>query len=115
MFDLIWTQRAKNKYNEKLLKARQTTESRRTKQKTKASKQEGVFKQIQKTLQLLSTNPKHPGLQTHEYYSVKHPFSPEEKVFEAYVQNRTPGAYRIFWCYGPNKKQITILDITPHP
>jgi hypothetical protein len=38
-------------------------------------------------------------------------------VFEAYAQNRTPGAYRIFWCYGPDKDKgdITITAITPHP
>jgi len=38
-----------------------------------------------------------------------------EKVFEAYVQNKTPGAYRLFWCYGPDKGQITLIAITPHP
>ena len=43
------------------------------------------------------------------------PFAPKEPVFEAYAENQTPGAYRIFWCYGPDKKQITIIAITPHP
>jgi hypothetical protein len=45
-----------------------------------------------------------------------------EKVFEAYAQNDTPGAYRIFWHYGPDevvgKKRtpvITVVAITPHP
>jgi hypothetical protein len=45
-----------------------------------------------------------------------------EKIFEAYAQNNTPGAYRIFWHYGPDeitsKKRapvITIVAITPHP
>lgn len=38
-----------------------------------------------------------------------------EDVFESYAQNNTPGAYRIFWHYGPKKKMITILAITPHP
>ena len=37
------------------------------------------------------------------------------KVFEAYAQHRTPGAYRVFWCYGPGPGEITILAITPHP
>lgn len=36
-------------------------------------------------------------------------------VFESYAQNKTPGAYRIFWTYGPSKAEITILAITPHP
>lgn len=75
----------------------------------------GRVKQVNKTLGYLQINPRHPSLQTHEYSGVPHPFSKNEKVFEAYVQNQTPGAYRIFWCYGPEKKQITIIAITPHP
>ena len=43
------------------------------------------------------------------------PFVFTEDVFEAYAENNTPGAYRIFWYYGPGKNQITILAITPHP
>ncbi len=38
-----------------------------------------------------------------------------EEIFEAYAENNTPAAYRIFWYYGPNKKEITILATTPHP
>ena len=38
-----------------------------------------------------------------------------EEVFEAYARNRTPGADRVFWCYGPRKRQRTIIAITPHP
>ncbi len=59
--------------------------------------------------------PRHPGLQTPEYSSLEHPFDPAGKVFEAHAQNKTPGAYRIFWCYGPGKKEITLIAITPHP
>ncbi len=80
-----------------------------------SSRQFGLYKQINKALRLLEANPRHPGLQTHEYSSLDNPFNPKEKVFEAYVQNNTPGAYRIFWCYGPEKRQITIIAITPHP
>jgi hypothetical protein len=46
---------------------------------------------------------------------VKHPFKPGEKVWEAYIQNNTPGAYRLFWCYGPGAGQITVIAMTPHP
>ena len=31
------------------------------------------------------------------------------------AKNKTPGAYRVFWCYGPNTGEITIIAITPHP
>lgn len=74
-----------------------------------------LVKQILKVLGYLQTNPRHPLLQTHEYHSIPNPIDENEKVFEAYVQNKTPGAYRVFWCYGPDKKQSTIIAITPHP
>jgi hypothetical protein len=39
----------------------------------------------------------------------------DAEVFEAYVENQTPGAYRFFWCYGPDQAELTILAITLHP
>jgi hypothetical protein len=71
------------------------------------------YKAVKKTLHLLSQNPRHPGLQTHEFTSLKGPKG--EKVFEAYAEQSTPAAYRIFWHYGPGNKEITIIAITPHP
>ena len=85
------------------------------KKKTKSSKQEGLFKQVAKAVSQLAENPRHGSLNTHEYDSLEHPFDPQAKVFEAYAQNNTPGAYRIFWCYGPQKGEMTIIAITPHP
>ena len=75
----------------------------------------GLVKQVKKTLAFLATNPRHPSLQTHVFHSLPHPYHPREKVFEVYVQQRTPAAYRLFWCYGPEKSRITILAVTPHP
>lgn len=80
-----------------------------------APAKKGLCKQIKKSLGYLQTNPKHPSLNTHAYDAIEHPFNAKEKVFEAYAQNKTPSAYRIFWCYGPDKQQLTILAITPHP
>lgn len=71
------------------------------------------LKKVQKTLGLLETNPRHPGLSTHEFTSLSGPAG--EKVFEAYVENRTPGACRVFWYYGPEPGMIRILNITPRP
>jgi hypothetical protein len=70
-------------------------------------------KKVLKTLALMETNLRHPGLKTHEYASLQGPSG--EKVFEAYVENRTPGAFRVFWHYGPEQGILTILAITPHP
>lgn len=71
------------------------------------------LKAVNKAIAFLETNPRHPGLNTHKYTS-KSGRSGEE-VFEAYAENNTPGAYRIFWHYGPGKDVITIIAITPHP
>lgn len=71
------------------------------------------LKAVRKALGLLETNPRHPGLNTHKFSSLQGPGG--EEVFEAYAENRTPAAWRIFWFYGPDKKQITVLAITPHP
>ena len=72
----------------------------------------GLHKQIKKTLIYLSENPRHKSLNTHKHYEKSKEYDFE--VFEAYAQNNTPGAYRIFFCYLKNKS-ITILTISPHP
>lgn len=71
------------------------------------------FKAVRKALGYLQTNPRHPGLNTHKYTSISGLNG--EEVFEAYAENKTPAAYRIFWHYGPGKNEITVLAITPHP
>jgi len=71
------------------------------------------LKSVRKALGYLELNPRHQGLNTHKYSSLSGPNG--EEIFEAYAENNTPGAYRIFWFYGPQKNQITILSITPHP
>lgn len=114
-FDPRWTSEAREQFQELKAAAEQAGATRRRTGKRKASKQEGLFKQVAKALEQLLSDPRHPGLQTHRYDSLPHPHQKDGKVFEAYAQNRTPGAYRIFWCYGPQKGQITILAITPHP
>ena len=70
-------------------------------------------KAVHKILGYMETNLRHPSLKTHEYDEMSGPNG--EKIFESYAQNKTPGAYRIFWHYGPEKKQITILEICAHP
>lgn len=71
------------------------------------------LKKVRKTLGLLETNPRHPGLGTHGFSSLSGPAG--ETVFEAYVENRTPAAWRVFGYYGPEPGMIRILNITPHP
>ena len=81
----------------------------------------GVLKQVRKTLGYLETNLRHNSLQTHEFESLTRRYG--KKVLEAYVQQDTPEAYRVFWYYGPDEVDcngkripiITIVTITPHP
>ena len=98
------------------------------------------FKAVKRALRFLLDDPTHPSLNPHNYDSLEGPG--QSDVFEAYVKNKTPGAYRIFWCYYPPKKKakeetalqrrgtpgtskakkeaeqpatITIIAVTPHP
>jgi hypothetical protein len=71
------------------------------------------FKSVNKALGYLENNPRHPSLNTHKYSSLVGENG--EDIFEAYAENNTPQAYRIFWNYNPDKKQITIISIIPHP
>jgi len=72
------------------------------------------LKAVAKALALLSLNPRHPGLNTHEWKSTVCPHG--DKLWEAYAENNTPGAYRIFFCYPPGRRgMICIVAITPHP
>jgi len=97
LFELQWTAEASKACN--LLKR---TASRRKR-----------YQAVKKTIKLLAMNPRHNSLQTHEYMSLKGPNG--EKVFEAYAEQSTPAAYRVFWYYGPSKRIITIFAITSHP
>ena len=71
------------------------------------------YKAVTEALKKLQQNPRYPSLQTHEFHSL---FGPNgEKIFEAYAEQNTPAAYRIFFHYGPEKGVISIISITPHP
>ena len=72
-----------------------------------------ISKAVIKSLKIMKINLRHPSLNTHKYNEMVGPNG--EDVFESYAQNNTPGAYRVFWHYGPGKGTITILEICPHP
>jgi hypothetical protein len=71
------------------------------------------LKAARKALGYLEKNPRHPSLNTHKFHSLSLKYNLE--IFEAYAENATPQAYRIFWHYGQEKNTITIIAITPHP
>jgi hypothetical protein len=72
------------------------------------------LKKVKKTLRLLrDIGPGHPGLNSHKYTSMVGLHG--EDVWESYVENKTPGAWRIFWTYGPGADELTIITVGPHP
>lgn len=80
--------------------------------------QQAKLKKVRRALARLEQNPRHPGLHSHQYESF--PVDTAVKVWDSYVENQTPGAWRIFWRYGPDEEQgsrpvITVLAIGPHP
>lgn len=78
-----------------------------------AAEDERKLRKVRRTLGIMEADIRHPGLKTHKYHAIQG--SNGEEVWEAYVENHTPGAYRVFWHYGPGQATITILAITPHP
>ncbi|MBO6066464.1 MAG: hypothetical protein J6P36_08610 [Lachnospiraceae bacterium] len=72
-----------------------------------------LYKKLGKTMRMLSENPRHPGLESHEIGALSNRFG--AKVWESYLENNTPSAGRVFWVYGPNRGEITIVGLEPHP
>lgn len=70
-------------------------------------------RRLAKALALLEQDPSYPSLVTHRFEGVEGPGG--EPVWESYVENRTPSAWRIWWFYGPDSGEITVVAIGPHP
>jgi hypothetical protein len=75
--------------------------------------EEKFFKKFVKTLGYLGQNPRHNSLASHEIGDLTRKYG--FKVFQSYLENNTPSAGRIFWAYGPDREDITVLAIEPHP
>lgn len=82
---------------------------------------EAKLRKVRKALAFLQADPRYPGLNSHPYENF--PGLPGGKVWDSYVENQTPGAWRIYWRYGPNERNqatgediavITVLKISPH-
>jgi hypothetical protein len=71
------------------------------------------LKKVRKALGQLQADPRYPALRSHKYSSLHG--ARGEEVWDSYVENNTPSAWRIFWHYGPGEDTITILVVGPHP
>ena len=75
--------------------------------------EEKLFKKLHKALSLLSANPRHNSLKSHDIELLSRRYG--IKVWQSYMENNTPAAGRFFWVYCPGQKQITVIGIEPHP
>ncbi len=75
--------------------------------------EEKFFKKWIKALGYLSQNPRHNSLGSHEIDDLTRKYG--IKIFQSYLENDTPAAGRMFWTYGPDRADITVLGIEPHP
>ena len=79
----------------------------------KLGNEKKIFKKLVKVLNLLSNNPSHNSLATHEIEPLSDRYG--IKIWQSYLESKAPAAGRIFWVYGLGKNQITIIGIEPHP
>jgi hypothetical protein len=70
-------------------------------------------KKVVKALALLEADPAYPGLASHRFDALDKTF--DQTIWESYVENDTPSAWRIWWYFGPDQGQITVVDVGPHP
>jgi hypothetical protein len=73
------------------------------------------YKKVIKALRLLRGNPRHPSLNAQKYQELKGKAPDGGDMFEAYVENQTPSAWRIFFFYDSRDPGlIYVTSIEPH-
>ncbi|WP_257994356.1 hypothetical protein [Gardnerella vaginalis] len=59
-----------------------------------------LYKKWGKSMKLLSENPRHPGLHTHDIEELTNRYG--VRVWQSYLENKTSSAMRMYWVYGPD-------------
>ena len=72
--------------------------------KTITKKDELVFKKWGSALKKLSEDPFYPALHTHEIPQLTKRY--KIKVWQSYLENKTSGAMRMYWVYGPDNQVL---------
>ena len=76
-------------------------------------KDKELYKKWGNALKKLSLNPLYPSLKTHEITELSRRYG--MKVWQSYLENKNSGARRMYWVYGPDHQEITIIGLEPHP
>lgn len=80
---------------------------------TISKKEEELYKKWGSALKKLADNSQYPSLHTHEIVPLSRRYG--MKVWQSYLENKKSGARRMYWVYGPNQDDITIIGLEPHP
>ena len=75
--------------------------------------EERLYKKWGNALKKLSEDPFYPSLQTHEIPPLSKRYG--MRVWQSYLENKTSSAMRMYWVYGPDQQEITIIGLEPHP
>ena len=86
---------------------------KKVKENSATKDEESLYQKFGKAMKLLSANPRHTGLHTHDIEALSKRYG--MKVWESYLENNKPAAGRIFWVYAPAQNDITIIGLEPHP
>ena len=78
-----------------------------------SKKDEELYMKWGSALKKLSVDPMYPSLHTHEIETLSRRYG--MKVWQSYLENKTSKARRMYWVYGPDQKDITIIGLEPHP
>lgn len=76
-------------------------------------KDEQLYKKWGGALKKLAQDPLYPSLHTHEILPLTKRYG--IKVWQSYLENKTSGAMRMYWAYGPDKEEITVIGLESHP
>ena len=71
------------------------------------------YRKAVRCLAKLAQDPHHPSLNSHRYERIAGPLG--EPIWESYVENHTPAAWRVWWYFGPEQGVITVVSLGPHP
>ena len=61
----------------------------------------------------MSQDPSYPSLHTHDIEPLTKRYG--VKVWQSYLENNASRAMRMYWVYGPDRQDITIIGLEPHP
>ena len=80
---------------------------------TISKKELSLYNKWGKAMRLLSQDPSYPSLHTHDIDPLTKRYG--VKVWQSYLENNTSRAMRMYWVYGPDRQDITIIGLEPHP